>query len=160
MRRYQQHTHASWHRAYEGKAECPWCHEGPYQAEPTRPQSSAHYKRPTKRPDTANTHRTDVISPSPARPAEHRLKHQSFEQPASTEHKTSGTPFEPHSDPTPETADDDVEPSMGDDADNYEGYMGRTDRHNAQQSAFRPPSRPRLPEAWTQEQDIEERELG
>jgi hypothetical protein len=156
MRRYQQHTHASWHRAYEGKAECPWCHEGPH-TEPTRPQSSAQYKRPTKRPGTSNTHRTDVTSPSSARRVEHPLK-QRFDQPQSTEDQTD-TQFEPHSDPAPATADD-PETSTGDTADaNYGKYMGRTVRHDGPNSAFASePSRPRLPEEWTQE--TEEREIG
>jgi len=160
MRRYQQHTHASWHRAYEGKAECPWCHEDPHQAEPPRPQSSAHYKRPTKRPDTANTHRTDVTSPSFSRPVEHPLKHQSFDQPPSTEDQTAGIKFESHSDPAPETVNVDPETSTGETADtNYRKYMGRTVRHDGLNSAFASePMRPRLPEEWTQE--TEERELG
>jgi hypothetical protein len=147
MRRYQQHTHASWHRAYEGKAECPWCHEGP--REEPRPQST-HYKRPSKRPDTRCTNRTDLTSPAPVRPDDHSITQPDV---ASTEQTAQ---FELHSDPAPNADDEEVPPEN---ELQYTKYMGRTVRHEGMSGAFAiDPPRPRLPEAWTQEN--EEQELG
>lgn len=149
MRRYQQHTHASWHRAYEGKAQCPWCHEGP--PVESRPQSSAHHKRPAKRPDTGCTNRTDIPSPRTARSRMHTIKQLNKSAVGRT------APFEPHPDPASDTVDDaedSPEPNS-----NYTKYMGRTVRHEGLNGVFAlEPPRPRLPEAWTQED--EDPELG
>ncbi|KAJ5332448.1 hypothetical protein MYU51_019195 [Penicillium brevicompactum] len=143
MRRYQQHTHASWHRAYEGKAECPWCHEGP--REESRPQSSRSlHKRVTKRPDTNCTNRTDAPSPRATRSRAQSIKQSDQSMSDQT------AQFEPHSDPAPDTTDDaEDSPELN---SHYTKYMGRTVRHENGVFALEPP-RPRLPEEWTQENE-------
>lgn len=148
MRGFERPTHASWHRENDNDntAQCPWCRHETRAATP-RPQSSAHFKRPTKRPETTSTNRTDVISPAPARPAQRSVK-QSDQK----------ADFDSHADFNPGPADDtEASPETG---SQYTKYMGRTVTREGSNGAFTTePSRPRLPDAWTQE-DFEEPDTG
>lgn len=151
MRGFERQTHASWHRVNDNNdqddstAQCPWCRHEP-RSETPRPQSSAYSKRPTKRPETTSTNRTDVISPAPARPAKHSVK-QSDQKAEFGSHADAdlnpGTAYDTEA--SPETTSQ------------HTKYMGRT--VTGSNGAFTTePSRPRLPDAWTQ--DSEEPDTG
>ncbi|CAI7628451.1 unnamed protein product [Penicillium glandicola] len=152
MRRYQQHTHASWHRAYADKFDCPWC-QTPHRAESTTPHQQSR-KQSAKGSDNGRTSRANATST----PVGHRIEHEGSDVPIQD---AAGTPLEPQ---TPESAPNANEETPGQesvDPNNYTRYMGRTVRHDGLNSAF--PSdtlRPPLPEEWTQEKEIEDREHG
>ncbi|KAJ5793828.1 hypothetical protein N7457_000427 [Penicillium paradoxum] len=149
MKRYQQHTHASWHRAYAGKFDCPWCHEHPQRSGSTTPQNQNHQRKLAKGSDTSRTRAT-------ATPLGHHRQHSSS---SGSPRKYNGVPSEPQ---TPEAARHTVnghEASPGQESvdANYAEYNGRTVRHNGLNGAFMAETpRPPLPEAWTK--DTEEQQ--
>lgn len=157
MKRYQQHTHASWHRAYADKFECPWCNENPHRAGSITPQSQNHQRKPsTKGSDAGSTHRTRAT----ATPVGHRIDQASDSVPA--EEHVARTPLEPQTpDPAHDTAniDEEASPAQEPVEANYTQYMGRSVRQDGLNSAFASDKpRPPLPEEWTKE--TEEREDG
>lgn len=136
MRGFERETHATWHRRNDDPAQCPWCPQGN-----PRPQSSAHSKR---------TNRTYAASPAPSQPARHSVKQSGHDKADFSSHVDS------HVDLNPAPDDTEASPETG---SQYTKYLGRTETREGSNGAFTTePSRPRLPDAWTQ--DAEEPDTG
>ncbi|KAF4769798.1 hypothetical protein N7455_006500 [Penicillium solitum] len=154
MRRYQQHTHASWHRAYADKFDCPWCHT-PHRAETPENQNHNTRKQSTKGSDNGRTSRANATSTPIGRRIAHESSHESSD--IAVEDQSADTPLEPQ---TPESAlDANDEETPGPESDsNYARYnMGRTARHDGLNTTFAPDTlRPPLPEQWTKEVEDQE----
>ncbi|CAG8907948.1 unnamed protein product [Penicillium egyptiacum] len=153
MRRYQQHTHASWHRANADKFDCPWCQtiHRPESTTSQNQQNQHNRKQSAKGSDNGRTSKANATST----PVGHRIAHESSDVPI--EGQAAGTPLESQ---TPGSAPDaNNEETPGPESDsNYARYiMGRTGRHDGLNTASDTP-RPPLPEEWTKE--IEGREHG
>ncbi|KAJ9485283.1 hypothetical protein VN97_g8068 [Penicillium thymicola] len=151
MRRYQQHTHSSWHRAYADKFDCPWCGT-PHRAETPQNQNQNHNtrKQSTKGSDNGRTSRANATST----PIGRRIAHESSD--FAVEDQSADTPLEPQ---TPESAPDANEETPGPESDsNYARYnMGRTARPEGLNTALAPDTlRPPLPEQWTKEVEDQE----
>ncbi|KGO68235.1 hypothetical protein PITC_046610 [Penicillium italicum] len=147
MRRYQQHTHASWHHINAAKFDCPWC-QPTHRAE--TPQNRNHSrKQSVKGSDNGRTSRASATST----PVGRRIAHESSDIPI--EDQAANTPLEP---PTPDSALDAIneetpEPELESDHGRYN--MGRTagpDELNNTADTLRPP----LPEEWTKETEDRE----
>ncbi|KAJ5493927.1 hypothetical protein N7463_010014 [Penicillium fimorum] len=149
MRRYQQHTHASWHRAYADKFDCPWC-QTPHRAESTTPHQNRNRKQSAKGSDNGRTSRAIATSTPVGRRIEHQGSHVPIEDEA------VGTPLPQ----TPDSAPRANEDTPGEESDsNYPLYKGRTSRPDGLNNGFASDTpRPPLPEEWTKE--IEDREHG
>ncbi|KAJ5789790.1 uncharacterized protein N7518_006801 [Penicillium psychrosexuale] len=158
MKRYQQHTHASWHRAYTGKFDCPWC-QNTHRPESTTPQSPNHNTRKPAQAQGSDNGRSSRANATPT-PVGQRIAPESPESSQSSavpvEEQAAGTPPEPQTpESAPESAPDanDEETPEPEPESNYTPYnMGRTSRHG--NNASRPP----LPEEWTKE--VEDQEHG
>jgi hypothetical protein len=152
MRRYQQHTHASWHRAYADKLDCPWC-QTPHRPESTTPQNQNQHSRKhsAKGSDNGRTSRANATST----PVGRRIAHESSDVPI--EDQAAGIPLESQTPDSAPHADDEETPGPESDS-NYARYnMGRTAGHDGLNTAS-DPLRPPLPEQWTKE--VEDREHG
>ncbi|KAJ5771293.1 uncharacterized protein N7511_003344 [Penicillium nucicola] len=116
MKRYQQHTHASWHKAYADNHDCPWCLENPSLRDnvgpPSRPQSKLRTRVPTR-----NGHsRMETASPSLSvhaqqQPMKYEQEHQNeeehYEHQSLPEGQVADSQVESHT-PTADFADDDA----------------------------------------------------
>ncbi|CAG7946837.1 unnamed protein product [Penicillium nalgiovense] len=152
MRRFQQHTHASWHRAYTDKFDCPWC-QTPHRPESTTPQNQNQHSRKhfAKSSDNGRTSRANATST----PVGRRIVHESSD--VLIEDQAAGTPIESQTPDSAPDANDEETPGPESDS-NYARYnMGRTAGHDGLNTASDPP-RPPLPEQWTKE--VEDREHG
>ncbi|KAJ5135389.1 uncharacterized protein N7515_004667 [Penicillium bovifimosum] len=150
MKRYQQHTHASWHRAYGDTVECPWCPEGAHRPEtPLRPQSQTHRKNTSSRTESRSTHRTNAT----ATPVGHRNEQGSrFEHRAGKDSKAGTTPIESRTPDRTRAGGDGGTPGQESVDENYDmRHLGRTAGQDGLNSAHA--SRPPLPEAWTRESE-------
>lgn len=152
MRRYQQHTHASWHRAYADKFDCPWC-QTPDRAETPQNQNHNNRKQSAKGSDNGRSSRANATST----PVGRRIAHESSDIPI--EDQAADTPLEPQTPDSAPHVNDEETPGQESDS-NYARYnMGRTARHDGLNPAFASDTlRPPLPEEWTKE--IEDREHG
>ncbi|KXG49059.1 uncharacterized protein PGRI_029290 [Penicillium griseofulvum] len=141
MRRYQQHTHASWHRAYADKFDCPWC-QTPHRAESTTQNRN---RKPAKSSASGRTSRAIATST----PLGRRIEQQS----SNFIDEAAGTPLPqtPGPGPAPHANEETPESET-----NYPWYKGRTDAVNNGFASDTP--RPPLPEEWTKE--IGDREHG
>jgi hypothetical protein len=154
MRRYQQHTHASWHRAYGDKVECPWCSEGAHRAEsPLQPQTQTQRKNTRSRTESRSTHRTNAT----ATPVGYRNEQGSRSEHRPAQDSNAGNLVESR---TPELTRDaaggDGETPGQEGVDlNYDmRYLGRTARQDGLNSGHASDTlRPPLPEAWTKENE-------
>lgn len=146
MRRYQQHTHASWHRAYADKFDCPWC-QTPHRAE--TPQNQNHNrKQSAKGSDNGRASRANATST----PVGRRIAPKSSGIPI--EDNAAHTPIEPQTPDSALDANHEETPELESDS-NYGRYnMGRTAMHDGLSTAdtLRPP----LPEEWTKETEDRE----
>ncbi|KAG0154997.1 hypothetical protein PDIDSM_570 [Penicillium digitatum] len=140
MRRYQQHTHASWHRAYADKFDCPWCQP---------PQNQNHdCKQSAKSSDNGRTSRANATST----PVGHRRALQSSDVPI--EDQAAHTLLESQ---TPDSVlDANHEETLEPESDSNHGQYNM--EPSARQEGLNPADtlRPPLPEEWTT--DTEDRE--
>ncbi|KAJ5188383.1 hypothetical protein N7491_004708 [Penicillium cf. griseofulvum] len=134
MRRYQQHTHASWHRAYADKFDCPWC-QTPHRAESTTQNRN---RKSAKNSDNGRTSRAIATSTPVGRRIEQHGSNFIDE--------AIGTPLPQTPGPAPHADEEtsELEPDT-----NYPWHKGRTDGLNNGFASDTP--RPPLPEEWTKE---------
>ncbi|KAJ5561611.1 hypothetical protein N7461_000372 [Penicillium sp. DV-2018c] len=146
MKRYQQHTHASWHRAYGDTVECPWCREGAHRPETPLEHSQTRRKKTKPRTESRSTHRTNATATPDGHPNEQGSRIQSRvrnDSNAGTSPIESRTP-----DRTSNAASD-----VGHTPEKYDmQHLGRTPRQNGLNSTHAS-GRPPLPEAWTRESE-------
>ena len=152
MRRYQQHTHASWHRAYADNFDCPWCQIPHRPDSTTQKQQNQHSrKHSAKVSDSGRTSRANATST----PIGSRITHESSDVPI--EDQAASTPLESQTLDSAPNANDEEIPGPESDS-NYALYnMGRAAGHDGLNTVS-DPLRPPLPEEWTKE--VEDREHG
>ncbi|KAJ5950575.1 uncharacterized protein N7479_008988 [Penicillium vulpinum] len=149
MKRYQQHTHASWHRAYAGKFDCPWC-QTPHRAESTPPHLNRGSRKQSARGSDSGIASRAVATSTPLG---RRIKHGGSETPI--QDQAAGTPLPQ----TPGSAPDaNNEDTPGPESDsNYPRYNGRTGKPDGLNNGFASDTpRPPLPEEWTKEVEAKE----
>ncbi|KAJ5301392.1 hypothetical protein PENANT_c023G05082 [Penicillium antarcticum] len=105
MKRYQQHTHASWHKAYADNHDCPWCLENPALRDNAGPSSRPQSKLRTRVPTRNGHSRMGTVSPSPSvhtqqQPVKYEQEH---------EHQYEQEHYGQHSLPEDQVADSQVE---------------------------------------------------